>query len=185
MSILIFWDHRSPQGYQLPVARAISHLLDLPVDVSENPVLIRGYDRQRDQHNAQKILDEIQDVYTRQHGTARTILLVMGSDLFVSGRDFVFGLARPSINAGLISTARLGNEYYGREHRDDDSIDRIIKEGAHEIGHLFGLDHCSDPECIMYRPRTLDDLDRKKKMFCPSCRAHLQQQAAFREQDTA
>jgi archaemetzincin len=185
MSILIFWDHRSPQGYQLPVARAISHLLGIPVEVCDNPVLIRGYDRQRDQHDARKILNEIQDVYTRQHGTGRTILLVMGSDLFVPGQDFVFGLARPSIHACIVSTARLGNEYYGREHRDDDVTDRIIKEGAHEIGHLIGLDHCSDPECIMYRPRTLDDLDRKKKMFCASCREAMHRPCTAKDEGTS
>jgi archaemetzincin len=173
MSILIFWDQRSPQGYQLPVARAISHLFGIPAEVCESPVMIRGYDRQRDQHNARKILDDIQDYYTRQHGIGRSILVVIGSDLFLPGQDFVFGLARPSINACIVSTTRLQNEYYGRPERDDDTIDRIVKEGAHEIGHLHGLDHCSDPECIMYRPQTLDDLDRKKKMFCPACREKL------------
>jgi archaemetzincin len=52
-------------------------------------------------------------------------------------------------------------------------MDRIAKEGAHEIGHLIGLPHCEDRECVMFRPDTLDELDRKKKVLCPSCRKQL------------
>jgi archaemetzincin len=86
----------------------------------------------------------------------------------------VFGLAREAAGAAVISTARLGNEYYGRDGNDDDLIDRITKEGAHEVGHLFGLEHCRNRECIMFRPDTLDELDRKKKMLCQTCREHLE-----------
>jgi archaemetzincin len=81
----------------------------------------------------------------------------------------VFGLARESIGAAVVSTARLSNEYYDRPGDDDDLIDRITKEGAHEILHLLGLGHCTNPECVMFKPDTLDELDRKKKMLCPAC----------------
>jgi archaemetzincin len=73
----------------------------------------------------------------------------------------------------VVSTSRLGNEYYGRPGSDDDYIDRIAKEGAHEIGHLLGLPHCDDRECVMFKPDTLDELDRKKKVLCPACRKQL------------
>jgi archaemetzincin len=174
MDVLIFWDQRSPPGLQLPVARTISHILPVNTEVVENPVVIRGYERDRNQHNARKILDGIQNIYTRQHGTDRMILLVVPFDLFIPGSDFVFGIARPRIQFGIVSTARLHNGFYGREHSDDDVIDRIAKEGAHEIGHLLGLEHCENPECVMFCPQTLDDLDRKKKMLCATCAGHLE-----------
>jgi len=50
----------------------------------------------------------------------------------------------------------------------------LFREGAHEVGHLLGLGHCDNPECIMFRPDTLDELDRKKKMFCEACREQLE-----------
>ncbi|NYT04999.1 MAG: archaemetzincin family Zn-dependent metalloprotease [Methanomicrobiales archaeon] len=174
MGVIIFWDRQAPEGIQLPVARIISQILDIPVDVRENPVMIRGFDRQRNQHNARAILDDMQDKYTRVNGMADSLLLVIPGDLYLPGGDFVFGLARQGINAAVVSTARLANGWYGREHRDDDIIDRVAKEGAHEIGHLIGLDHCDNPECIMFLPETLDDLDRKKKMLCPQCRKLLE-----------
>jgi archaemetzincin len=57
-------------------------------------------------------------------------------------------------------------------------MDRIVKEGAHEIGHLLGLGHCENRECVMFRPNTLDELDRKKKQLCPIC---YEQMALHRE----
>lgn len=172
MHIHIFWDSQSPAGLQMPVARMISSVLGVNASVSENHVRITGLDMVRKQVDAQSLLDSIQ-AYKHRHGIADPVLLVVHQDLFRNGNSFVFGLARESVGAGVVSTARLNNEYYGRRDSDDDFIDRIVKEGSHEIGHMLGLPHCTVPECIMFRPDTLDELDRKKKILCPDCRELL------------
>lgn len=172
MLLHIFWDRLCPPGYQVPVSRLVSSILDVDTAVSENPVRIMGYSTARHQVDAQALLDSI-GTYKHRHDVAGPVLLVVHQDLFRDGNSFVFGLARESAGAGVVSTARLANEYYGREGSDDDFIDRVAKEGAHEVGHLLGLPHCSNRECVMFKPDTLDELDRKKKVLCPSCRDQL------------
>jgi archaemetzincin len=177
MHIHIFWDSLSPSGLQVPVTRMIAGIIGVTATVSENHVRIMGYVNERKQVDAQALLENIR-TYKHRHSLQDPLLLVVHQDLFKNGSSFVFGLARQSAGAAVISTSRLGNEFYGREGNDDDLIDRITKEGAHEVGHLLGLGHCDDPECIMFRPDTLDELDRKKKMFCQACREQLEARLA-------
>jgi archaemetzincin len=172
MHIHIFWDALSPAGLQLPVARIISAMVGVRVTVAENNIRMSGYVQSRKQIDAKVLLDGIQS-YKHRHAITNPILLIVPQDLFCNGHSFVFGLAREPAGAAVVSAARLANEYYGREKSDDDLTDRLAKEGAHEIGHLFSLPHCSDPECIMFRPDTLDELDRKKKQFCSECATKL------------
>ena len=168
MRVKIFWDRDAPRGLESAVEKRIRSILGSDLEVTESPILLSGYNRERDQHDAQQILSRIQ-LWKRQRGAKEPILLVSPNDLAVRGQDFVFGLARESVGVAVVSTARLDNGYYGRTSEDTDLAGRVAKEGAHEIGHLFGLEHCPDVECVMFPPRTLGELDRKKLAFCMSC----------------
>ncbi len=152
-------------------------MMQLPAAVSENPVVIPGYSGSRKQTDACMVLDRL-DLYRRRKTVADPVLLVTGFDLFRPGLDFLFGLARPTSGVAVVSTERLGNGYYNRLPNDIDLVERCAKESAHEFGHLFGLEHCGTPECIMHNPQTLDDLDRKEKQFCSDCRRLLDEAIA-------
>jgi len=172
MLIHIFWDAGAPEGFQIPVARNISALVGFQPSVVENPVRLTGYAGEKKQVDAAVLLGSI-SAYRRRHAIPDPILLVISQDLFIPRHSFVFGLAREREGVAVVSSARLGNSFYGRDPSDEDLIDRLSKEGAHEIGHLLGLSHCAVPECIMFKPDTLAELDCKKKMFCPACKKVL------------
>jgi archaemetzincin len=172
MHLLIFWDSAAPGGLELPVSKTISGLIGLPVTVCSNPLVLNGYVGARRQTDARAIIDTI-DRFKQREGITDLVLLICSTDLFAEEFDSLFGLARPSTGAAVISTVRLDNSFYNRTLDDEELIERSVKEGAHEVGHLLDLDHCDDPACIMHNPFTLDDIDRKRKAFCQDCQRLL------------
>jgi archaemetzincin len=173
MDVHIFWDQHAPEGLAGPVQRCIEGITGLRAEVIESPVVLNGYIGHRKQVDACAVLDSI-GTFSRLHALHSAVLLVIGQDLFAPGLDFVFGLARPQTRVSVVSSVRLDNGYYGRDRNDEDLTDRISKEGSHEIGHIYGLSHCNNHECIMYNPHTLDELDGKLKEFCPVCMKALE-----------
>ena len=87
--------------------------------------------------------------------------------------NFVLGLADRSQGAAIISLARLDPGFYGLPPNPDLFHLRALKEAIHELGHLLGLGHCSDPTCIMFFSNTISDTDRKGPGFCPECLKRL------------
>ena len=164
MDVHIFWDHRAPQGLAGPVSRTIAAITGTKVKVSESPLVLNGYIGHRRQVDAGVVLDSLGILMHRQN-IREPVLLVIGQDLFATGLDFVFGLARPQTRASVISGVRLDNDFYNRQANDEDLIERLAKEGSHELGHIYGLSHCDNHECIMFNPHTLDELDGKRKSF--------------------
>jgi archaemetzincin len=100
---------------------------------------------------------------------AEVVLGVTGVDLYVTGLNFIFGLADPRRRCAVISLARLYPEFYGQPRNPGRFKERALKEAIHELGHLWGLDHCSNPACIMFFSNTLTDTDRKGPGFCLRC----------------
>ncbi len=86
-------------------------------------------------------------------------------DIYAPRMNFIFGLAEPWKKTAIVSTYRLNN--------DDKIQERIAKEVMHEVCHLLGLDHCDNPNCVMYFSNAIDDTDRKGIELCDSCRRKL------------
>lgn len=90
------------------------------------------------------------------------ILGIVDFDLAYPGRTFVFGEADIRRRVAVISIYRLRStpeDNYGLLHR-------ALKESAHEIGHTYGLGHCSDNGCVMHFSSSVDDVDSKGSSFC-------------------
>lgn len=88
-------------------------------------------------------------------------------DMFVPDMNFVFGLASSDGKCAVVSTNRLksGDPQLFRE--------RLSKELVHEMGHVVGLEHCPDANCVMHFSNTLQDTDAKSKAPCSRCSERL------------
>jgi archaemetzincin len=126
--------------------------------------------RPRDQYDALIILDWLEERFPRPEDW---ILAVTGVDLTIPVLTFVFGQARLKGRSGVISTSRLHEEFYARPKNDEVVLSRVSKEAAHEVGHMLGLTHCADRNCVMHASTSLADTDIKSARLCARCDSAL------------
>ncbi len=99
------------------------------------------------------------------------MLGVINHDLYVPDLNFVFGFA--SDRVAVMSLARLRQEFYGLPANRLLFQRRAVTEALHELGHTYGLTHCTNARCVMVFSNTLEDTDRKGTAFCTQCRRKL------------
>jgi archaemetzincin len=97
------------------------------------------------------------------------ILAVTSVDLFIPVLTYVFGEAQLGGPAAVVSTNRLRSEKYGLPPDPETLISRLEKEAVHELGHTFGLFHCSEPACVMHASTYVEEIDPKEASFCATC----------------
>ncbi|HUI55761.1 MAG TPA: archaemetzincin family Zn-dependent metalloprotease [Bryobacteraceae bacterium] len=122
-------------------------------------------DERRNQYYSTAIIQKLERVCDPD---AR-VLGVTACDLFVPVLTFVFGEAQLDGACAVVSTARLKEEFYGMPAREELLRERLVKEAAHELGHTFGLRHCSDWQCVMASSHAVERLDVKGTAFCKAC----------------
>lgn len=125
------------------------------------------YDRKRDQYHSSLILKRLEDFPPQMDSALR--LGVTEHDLYVPSLNFVFGEASPMDGIAIISLQRLRQEFYGLKENEEKLQGRMVTEAVHELGHVYGLMHCSNPKCVMFFSNTLADTDRKSDKFCENC----------------
>lgn len=101
------------------------------------------------------------------------ILGVTSGDLFVPVLTYVFGEAQLDGKVAVVSSHRLRDEYYGLQQNVDLLELRLIKEAIHELGHAFGLLHCSNYMCVMHSSTGVEEIDVKTEKLCAECRNKL------------
>lgn len=137
-----------------------------PLEVPE-----QTYDSRHKQYNSTKILAYLNEKSSKE---ATKELALTEVDLYAEGLSFVFGEAEMNGRWAIVSLARLYPQFYQLEPDEALLKERAVKEVIHELGHTFGLGHCSITACVMYFSNSIIDTDLKEKNFCSDCQNKLQ-----------
>jgi len=132
----------------------------------EEPLPAAAFSEERGQYLAPLFLNALLHKYGEKN---IRVLGIVDHDLFVPQLNFVFGQADLVNKVAVISLTRLRPEWYGKEKNDEIFKRRTLIEAVHELGHTYGLEHCSKPHCVMYFSNSLADTDRKGFKFCEDC----------------
>ncbi len=156
-------------GIVLSIEEAVRQ--SLPVEIARLPGLPEaGYawDPARNQYSSSLILKTL--AAARPHDAAR-LLGLTESDLYIPMLTFIYGQAQLGGGAALLSLARLRQEFYGLAPDPELLLERAHKEALHELGHTFGLVHCSDKGCAMALSTNIRQVDLKGARYCGGCAA--------------
>lgn len=98
---------------------------------------------------------------------ARVYLGVTDADLSSRGVRFVFGESSLTKRRGVFSLKRCGTPDPALFLR------RALKLMSHEAGHILGIEHCQDVDCLMRASASMRDHDRNPARLCESDLARL------------
>jgi archaemetzincin len=125
-----------------------------------------------DQLLAGFILDSI--LIHQKHPNAIALMGICEKDLYPKPEwNFVFGLASYRARVGVSSVYRLQDMAYGNGSANL-CLERLIKISSHEIGHMFGLRHCIDADCVMNGTNNIEETDNNPARLCSHCQRKLQ-----------
>lgn len=86
--------------------------------------------------------------------------------------NYVFGLASYHDKVGVSSIYRFKDEKLTSENFNL-CLSRLLKTSSHEIGHMFGLHHCTNANCVMNGTNSLYETDRHSIRLCSVCQRKL------------
>ncbi len=156
------------KGLVTPLSEELEGVVDgLAVETVPIPEPTGSFNPTRNQYRAVPFLKALRATAPpHTHGLALVDL-----DLYVEDLNFIFGVATFNGNA-LVALARLRPQFYALDPDPELFFTRVLKECLHELGHVFGLDHCTN-NCVMRFSNTLADTDAKPAGYCDQCRSRM------------
>ncbi|MBW1656589.1 Zn-dependent protease [Flavobacterium quisquiliarum] len=82
--------------------------------------------------------------------------------------NYVFGLASYSDKVAVSSMYRMQ-----KEADFNLGLERLLKICSHEIGHMFGLYHCIEANCVMNGTNSMVETDKHTLRLCSLCQRKL------------
>ena len=128
--------------------------------------LEHAYDSARKQYISPRLLSRLNRM---KRSSGDKILGIVNVDLYSPEYEFVYGEADVNSGVATLSTHRLISKN-PNNHSDIRLFEeRIIREAIHEVGHLYGLDHCRNPQCVMRTCTCLAEVDEAGNALCDEC----------------
>lgn len=179
IAIQPFKDAR-PEDIQA-VSAALSERFNVSIELlPERPLPESAYYTARRRHRADALLNYLDAVSTH----TRVVGLAAGDISTRKGmvRDWgIFGLGTIGGRTCVLSGFRLQREKVGRARY----LERLQRVALHELGHTFGLHHCTTAGCLMQdmagKVATIDASDGR---FCERCTKALQARSLLRARRT-
>jgi archaemetzincin len=139
------------------------------------PIPEGSYDEKRGQYKSVELMKAVAGSVPPD---AAKILGVTEADLAIPTLTFLFGQAQLGGVVAVVSLCRLRQEFYGLPGDASLLRERMNKEVLHELGHTFGLVHCSEPKCAMSLATHIGMVDNKEARYCGRCGVELVQASA-------
>ncbi len=141
------------------------------IDVLVNSSVIlppmAAYDWNRAQYRSEVIIEWLARL--RRKLNVEYLLGLGYLDAYANELNFVFGEAFPAEHVAAVYLKRLDPSFYGEEFDLQLFQTRVLKEAFHELGHVFGLTHCSNKRCVMSFSNSILDVDAKTWKYCARC----------------
>ncbi len=155
-----------------PLVKPLSEAFSRPVEVSRAQTLEGSFafNVSRNQYGSTPLISALLEKFEDFNGR---VLGVTSGDLFVPVLTYVFGEAQLDGKVAVVSSHRLDDQYYGLTENNELLRLRLFKECVHELGHTFGLLHCSNYLCVMHSSTGVEEIDLKTEKFCAECRSRL------------
>ncbi|HXN46543.1 MAG TPA: hypothetical protein VN893_07870 [Bryobacteraceae bacterium] len=122
----------------------------------------------RNQYDSTRLLAEMKTRFPEG-----MVIGATACDLFIPVLTFVFGEAEMPGRAAIFSIHRLREEFYGLPPDHGLLAARALRELWHEAGHLRGLPHCQDWNCVMSSSHSVERVDSKTEHYCRECARKL------------
>ena len=117
------------------------------------------------------VLDSI--LIKRKPKDAVVLMGITEKDLFPKPEwNYVFGLASYEEGVGVNSMYRFANGHLTDSNFNETFL-RLIKISSHEIGHMFGISHCLNANCVMNGTNSLTETDYHLARACSLCQRKL------------
>jgi archaemetzincin len=151
---------------------------DLRFELAPKPLSLpmHTFDKPRNQFRSPQVINWIEE--NCGASDYDKILAICDADAYSGSLNFVLGEAQLGGKVAVVYLKMLRTDT--KDSRVDEELffQRAHKESVHELGHIFGLEHCSLRTCAMYFSNAIADTDFKIEQMCQSCTKEMLEQIA-------